>query len=192
MRTLLLEEREPSVSVEVEIGNENSSDVASRNGLVQSTRALVLAAIFRRRKACTMSGFGDDNPKDMPSHLFFGATHLDFKRAIKADITQQNFSVCPRHWYVDAHIPCVDCGDHFVFSREEQRHWYEKRKFWIDSFPDRCKSCQAAQKEMHQQLDYIRNHHRHTEKADKVKAMTDEVVARYGFLPKPLKDMNVA
>ncbi len=139
-----------------------------------------------------MGGFGDHNPREMPPHFFFGAKRLDFDNAIRADIAQQNYSVCPRHWYVDAHIPCEDCDDVFVFSKEEQRHWYETLKFWIDSFPDRCKSCQAAQKEMHQQLDYIRTHHFDPQKTTKVEAMKDEVVARYGFLPRPLKKIDLA
>ena len=138
-----------------------------------------------------MRSFGDDNPREMPRHLFSGAKYLDYDSAIKADIAQQNFSVCPRYWYVDASIPCEDCGEHFLFSKEEQQHWYETLEFWIDSFPDRCKSCQKANKEMHQQLDYIRNHYRNPEKAAKVMVMKDEVAARYGFLPKSLKKMEI-
>ena len=137
-----------------------------------------------------MDIFGNTDPRQMPSYLFWRASHLDYENATRANVEEQNYSVCPRHWYIDARIPCADCGNHFLFSKDEQRHWYEKLKFWIDSFPDRCKSCQKANKEMHQQLDYIRNHYLDPKKSEKVQARVDEVVARYGFVPKPLEDLG--
>ena len=136
----------------------------------------------------TVDSFGSTDPREMPSHLFWRASSLDYENAIRANVEEQNYSVCPRHWYIDAKIPCADCDNQFLFSKEEQKHWYEKLKFYVDSFPDRCKPCQKASKEMHQQIDYIQNHYDDPKKSDKVKTMVDEVVARYGFLPKPLKD----
>ncbi len=92
--------------------------------------------------------FGAHNPKAMPAHLFFGASRIDYVTAERADVSKQNYSVCPRHWYVDATFVCVECGSEFVFSAREQRFWYEELRFWIDSLPKRCASCR--------QLDRVR------------------------------------
>jgi hypothetical protein len=88
--------------------------------------------------------FGESNPKRMPKHLFFGAESLDYKTAQRADISKQHYTVCPRHWYVDAAFICSDCGREFVFTAGEQRFWYEDRRFWIDSLPKRCAACRKA------------------------------------------------
>jgi hypothetical protein len=90
--------------------------------------------------------FGESNPKRMPKHLFFGAGHLDYKTAQRADVSKQHFTVCPRHWYVDATFICLDCGREFVFTASEQRFWYEDRRFWIDSLPKRCAECRKAER----------------------------------------------
>jgi hypothetical protein len=92
--------------------------------------------------------FGKSNPRKMPKHLFSAALHLDYATAVKADISKQNFSVCPRHWYVDATYRCARCGNTFVFTADEQRFWYEERKFWIDSWAKRCKPCREAIREL--------------------------------------------
>ncbi len=85
--------------------------------------------------------FGDSNPRRMPGHLFSGARHLNYSTAIRADISQQNFSVCPRHWYIDAEFHCSRCGQSFVFTADEQKFWYETLKFWIGSIPKECDEC---------------------------------------------------
>jgi hypothetical protein len=90
--------------------------------------------------------FGENNPKRMPSHLFFGSQRMDYSTAERADISKQNYSVCPRHWYVDVAFICRDCGVEFVFSVSEQRFWYEDRRFWIDSLPTRCVACRKEQR----------------------------------------------
>jgi hypothetical protein len=94
-----------------------------------------------------MDVFGDTDPKKMPMHLFFGALSLDYGTAVRADITKQDYSVCPRHWFVEATFKCADCGENFVFSVEEQRFWYEDRKFYVDSYPKRCVSCRQKERQ---------------------------------------------
>ena len=79
--------------------------------------------------------FGENNPKRMPSHLFFGSRRMDYSTAQRADISKQNYTVCPRHWYVDATFRCRDCRNEFVFTAAEQRFWYEDRRFWIGELP---------------------------------------------------------
>jgi len=92
------------------------------------------------------SSFGETNPKRMPSHLFSGAQHLDYETAAKADISKQHYTVCPRHWYLDATFVCADCGREFVFTSKEQRFWYEDMRFWIESLPRRCAQCRKAER----------------------------------------------
>jgi hypothetical protein len=85
--------------------------------------------------------FGDTDPRKMPTHLFFGALHIDYGTAERADVAKQDFSVCPRHWYINATFRCEACGTKFVFSAQEQRFWYEARRFYVDSQPRRCPAC---------------------------------------------------
>lgn len=84
----------------------------------------------------------------MPDYLFRGATHLAHDYAVRADIAKQNDSVCPRHWYVDATICCVGCGNDYIFTADEQRFWYEELRFYVDSFPTRCNHCRRADREL--------------------------------------------
>ncbi len=93
------------------------------------------------RLARVADQFGKSNPRKMPAHLFHDALKLNYDSAQRADTSKQAFTVCPRHWYIDATFRCVDCGCEFVFSREEQKFWYEERKFYVDSQPNRCAAC---------------------------------------------------
>ncbi len=105
--------------------------------------------------------FGKSDPHNIPGHLFSGVRHLDYSTAIRADISQQNFSVCPRHWYIDAAFCCSRCGQGFVFRADEQKFWYEALKFWIDSIPRQCAKCRnelrhlkALQREYNRELKF--------------------------------------
>lgn len=93
-----------------------------------------------------MDGFGDTDPRKMPFHLFHGAVSMDYPTAVRADFTKQDYSVCPRHWYIDATFRCQDCGKDFLFSAEEQRFWYGERKFYVDSRPVRCPECRKKER----------------------------------------------
>ena len=88
-----------------------------------------------------MTDFGRDDPRDMPGFLFNRALRRDFDTAVRANPEQQNCSICPRYWYVDAIFPCERCGAEFTFSAAEQRLWYEEYRFWIDSVPKHCLDC---------------------------------------------------
>ena len=94
----------------------------------------------------TLGIFGARDPKAMPEHLFYGASHVDYATAERADPSKQNYSVCPRHWYVDAAFVCTACGSAFVFTASEQRFWYEGLRFWIDSLPNRCPKCRQSKR----------------------------------------------
>ena len=90
--------------------------------------------------------FGDTDPRKMPSHLFHGALSLNYDSAGRADTTKQNFSVCPRHWYIDTVFRCEACCTEFIFSVKEQRFWYEEREFYVDSLPLRCPACRKQER----------------------------------------------
>lgn len=92
--------------------------------------------------------FGEHDSRRMPSYLFADGAHLAHDRAVRADIAKQNYSVCPRHWYVDATICCVGCGNDYVFTIDEQRFWYEELAFYVDSFPTRCNHCRRTDRQM--------------------------------------------
>ena len=89
---------------------------------------------------------GDRSPKKMPPHFFFGARHLDYATAQRADVSKQHYTVCPRHWYIDATFVCCGCGQEFVFTASEQRFWYEDMRFFIDSLPKRCIQCRKSER----------------------------------------------
>ncbi len=93
------------------------------------------------------SNFGEADAKKMPAHLFHGALSIDYDSAVRADISKQDYTVCPRHWYVDATFKCADCGSEFVFSAQEQRFWYEDRRFYVDSQPKRCAACRKKERQ---------------------------------------------
>lgn len=91
---------------------------------------------------------GESDPRKMPGHLFIGALHLDYATAIRAEIGKQDFSVCPRHWYIDATFRCPRCDSNFVFTASEQQLWYETLGFWIDSRAKHCVQCRSELRDL--------------------------------------------
>ena len=92
--------------------------------------------------------FGDTDPKKMPAHLWGHVRTMDYSTAVRADTAKQNYTVCPRNWYIDAVYRCRDCGEDFVFSVTEQRYWYEQRRFFIESRPVRCVKCRKKEAQL--------------------------------------------
>lgn len=90
--------------------------------------------------------FGETRLDGMPRHFFIGVRRMKYTTARRADISKQNYTVCPRHWYIDAVFVCRDCGDEFVFTADEQCFWYEDRQFYVDSLPKSCVKCRKAQR----------------------------------------------
>jgi hypothetical protein len=88
-----------------------------------------------------MTDFGRDDPREMPVHFFYGSLRLDYESAVPAEVARQNYSVCPRYWYIDATFRCVRCGNEFIFSAQEQKVWYEEYWFWVDAHPKHCVDC---------------------------------------------------
>lgn len=133
--------------------------------------------------------FGEFAPENMPPWNFPGAVELDYDSAVRATPRNQNYTVSPRHWYIGAWIVCRDCEKEFLFSAGEQRTWYEEYKFWIDSFPDRCKECRPKYKAAANALNSHAMLHWHGERRDdpkwcaRVKELESEIAEIYGFLP---------
>src|SRR6185369_8969041 len=92
--------------------------------------------------------FGEKDPRKMPPHFFGKAHHVDYKSAVKADVSKQNFLVAPRFWYVDATYTCKRCKERFVFTAREQRFWYEDMRFYLDSYPKQCGECRRELREL--------------------------------------------
>src|SRR5918994_4394206 len=95
-----------------------------------------------------MSSFGSEDPRDMPPHFFLAAFRVDYATAVRAKTADQNCSICPRYWYVDAAFRCSRCGAEFVFSAAEQRVWYEEYGFWVDARPKHCLACRRALRQL--------------------------------------------
>lgn len=91
--------------------------------------------------AVTPDLFGKADPREMPYYFFPGALHIDYSTAARAEITAQDYSVAPRHWYIDATFQCAECGCEFVWSAEEQRVWFETRRISVLSRATRCFDC---------------------------------------------------
>ena len=102
--------------------------------------------------AGSMDVFGSTSPELMPEHFFMSDTtvSLDYDHVLRADIERQNYSVAPRNWYIASTIKCRTCGEDFLFSVDEQKRWYEEFRFYVDSFPNRCRDCRAELREIKQ------------------------------------------
>ena len=93
-----------------------------------------------------MDYLGETNSRNMPRHLFWGCVHLDHATAIRANTSLQHFSVCPRHWYVDAVFKCSRCSKTFCFTADEQKQWYEELGFYVDSYAKNCLECRRVER----------------------------------------------
>ncbi len=48
--------------------------------------------------------------------------------------------------YSDIGHRCSDCGEKFVFTKHEQRFWYEELGFWVQSRPKQCVACRQKRR----------------------------------------------
>ena len=92
--------------------------------------------------------FGEHDPRKMPAYLFSGNVDINYDTAERADVSKQDYTVCPRHWYIDAAFTCRGCDNDFVFTADEQRFWYETMRFYVDSRPVKCNHCRKADREL--------------------------------------------
>ncbi|PZD71471.1 hypothetical protein C1752_06344 [Acaryochloris thomasi RCC1774] len=95
-----------------------------------------------------MDSFGETSSVNMPRHFFWECLHLNHDSAVRADVSRQNYSVCPRHWYVDATFKCSRCSEKFCFTAAEQKRWYEQLGFYVDSYAKNCPTCRHDDRKM--------------------------------------------
>jgi hypothetical protein len=78
--------------------------------------------------------------------------------AVPADWSkhQPHNSYSPIFWYEDKLQRCVGCSVSFVFTKEEQRVWYEDYRVPIYASANRCRSCRAQRRlEQEQQKQHM-------------------------------------
>ncbi|MDH3223717.1 MAG: zinc-ribbon domain-containing protein [Gemmatimonadota bacterium] len=69
--------------------------------------------------------------------------------AIRGDPSRQVYCSAlhtPKYFYLDERRACVECGAEFVFEAREQRYWYERLEFNLNSVAIRCPSCRATRR----------------------------------------------
>jgi len=65
--------------------------------------------------------------------------------AIPANISNQNYSICPRKLYVDIEKSCRQCKRPFLFFAMEQKYWYEDLHFYVDADCVKCVECRKKE-----------------------------------------------
>lgn len=115
-----------------------------------------------------------------------------------AALEKQEYLDWPPYFiYRDKEHECRTCGSKFIFSKEEQRFWYEDLGFWVQSEAVNCKVCRLeirkrkerireAQKELQElcpslsfdnieQLEKIIELYKITESNNKIKQYTERL-----------------
>lgn len=95
-----------------------------------------------------MDIFGNTDPNKMPQHFFWDALSVDYDTAVRANTEKQNYSVCPRYWYIDTHFTCDRCRQEFIWSIDEQKTWFEDYYFWVDAHPRQCRDCRVERRHL--------------------------------------------
>ena len=84
---------------------------------------------------------------------------LQLGKALIADFSKQLYlDYDPYLAYVDRSKICKTCGDHFVFTKSEQKFWYEDLQFWVQVQPNNCQSCRKEirhQKNLNSELSFL-------------------------------------
>ena len=141
-----------------------------------------------------MDIFGSTDPKKMPLHFFSQALEINYATAIRADIAAQDYSVCPRHWYIDARFRCSACGTEFLWSAHEQRAWFETYRFYVDSQATRCRDCRAKLRdavELRKDYDTLvsaARSHGTAEQKQHVMEILDDLESYWRVLPEKMRE----
>jgi len=138
--------------------------------------------------------FGYTDPRQMPPHFFWGNLGLDYSTAIRADHVAQDFTVAPRHWYIDARFRCDACRAEFVWSATEQKAWFETYRFFVDSHPRHCHSCRAKRRDavqLRKEYDALvggARSHGSAEQKLRVVQILDELEIHWSILPDKMRE----
>jgi hypothetical protein len=141
-----------------------------------------------------MDIFGKTHPKKMPEYFFFGSLAVHHETAVRASVEKQNYSVCPRHWYMDADFKCERCGLVFTWTAEEQKAWFEDYFFWVDSRPRHCRTCRRElrrlvelRKEYDATVAAARDHGTPDQKS-RIVSIVSELQQAFGKLPEKMTE----
>lgn len=96
--------------------------------------------------------FDCPNPMDMPSRFFPGFKRLDYRSAIKADVSRLRvsaFSDMPRCWFIDAWFDCEKCGKEYCWTAKVQQVWFERFQLWSEAYPKLCPACRGKRRKLH-------------------------------------------
>jgi hypothetical protein len=133
--------------------------------------------------------FGEVDPRSDPDGFFSEAEWIDYDHAYRANIAKQNWSVFPRHWYMDADFRCRKCHRRFTWTAEQQKLWFEEYFRWVGVRPQLCRYCSAAEQHLlHLQREYdntvgkARNHGTAEEKR-RIVEIVGELLEAFGKLP---------
>lgn len=155
-----------------------------------------MAGRYKNRQPVPMGMdiFGNTDSRKMPGHLFRGAIHVVHETAIRGNPGKQNYSVCPRHWYVDADFRCEACGKEFAWTAGEQKAWFEDYFFWVDSTPRHCRKCMAGyrhlqdlRREYDASIAEVRKHGTPGQKRRMIEVVT-ELESAFGQLPEKMSE----
>ncbi len=139
--------------------------------------------------------FGHEDPRRMPSYLYFGALGVDYDTAMRGDASKQNFTVSPRYWYVDAKFRCEDCGKEFMWTAREQKVWFEVYRFYIDSEPKQCRGCRSRRRRieaLRKEYDAIVGAAREGSSNDQIRVVgiVDHIASLGGAIPDAMRESS--
>lgn len=93
-------------------------------------------------------------------HQWACDTCIEQKKAVKANPDKQTYcDHLPILAYYDQKYNCKSCEVEFIFSKEEQKFWYEELNFWVQSKPKHCKECRKLkrkEKEYHKRINELK------------------------------------
>jgi len=92
-----------------------------------------------------------DKLKKFAKHSHWACdTCIENKKANIANPLVQHYYgyYLPFFMYFDIEKNCESCSKDFIFSKEEQKHWYEVLKFYVFSVATRCKDCRKDRRAM--------------------------------------------
>ncbi len=96
--------------------------------------------------------FDCPTPMTMPARFFPGVKRLDYRSAIRADVSQVRascFSDMPRCWYVDAWFDCEKCGKEYCWTAKVQQTWFERFHLWSEAYSKICPECRGKRRELY-------------------------------------------
>lgn len=93
------------------------------------------------------------------------------------------YSAFPKYYYEDIEKTCIQCGEDFIFSAKEQKHWYEDLQFIIYAECLRCISCRRAKRNkttLNNQLDAAQQYYnQHPEEPYAMLGLAEAICAYY-------------